>query len=61
MPPPKTKELRSFRIDAALLARMDALCTKRGDAVDIMEEALRRELARRERMVRRAAKDEGAL
>ena len=52
MPPQKTKELRSFRIDASLLERMDALCEKRGDAVEIMEEALRRELARRERAIK---------
>lgn len=48
-----TKQLRAFRIDAALLARLDALCQKRGDMVGIVEEALRRELRRREREAQR--------
>lgn len=55
MPPQKTKELRSFRLDAALLARLDALSEKRGDAVAIMEAALERELARRERAAKKSA------
>lgn len=53
MPPVKTKQLRAFRIDAPLLARLDALCHKRGDMVEIVEEALKRELERRERDARR--------
>ncbi|PWC69077.1 hypothetical protein TSH7_01120 [Azospirillum sp. TSH7] len=51
----KTKQLRSFRIDETLLARLDALSRKRGDAVEIVEEALRRELTRRERAAKRDA------
>jgi len=52
MPPPKTKELRSFRLDASLLTALDAAAGKRGDKAAIMEEALRRELIRRGHLTR---------
>lgn len=50
MPPQKTKELRSFRVDADLLRRLDALSEATGEKkVDIVERALDRELTKGER------------
>lgn len=60
MPPMKSKELRSFRIDETLLKRLDNLCDATGaKKVDVVETALERELTRRERMARKQAKDKG--
>lgn len=55
MPPQKTKELRSFRVDADLLRRLDDLCEATGEKkVDVVERALDRELTRGERAIRAA-------
>lgn len=55
MPPQKTKELRSFRVDADLLRRLDALSEATGEKkVDIVERALDRELTKGERAIKSA-------
>lgn len=55
MPPQKTKELRSFRLDADLLRRLDDLCEATGEKkVDVMERALDRELTKGERAIKSA-------